>query len=170
MHFLFKLLKEYYIYIYIKKKKPNTSQLPPVHHHQSSQAAFTRDQNQSSPVALTRDLCRHQRRYPLPTGPHNRLLVFFKSLTDIRYLFVSFKCHTRFSKSKDQTPTNVYIRSQPEKWPITFLPTQKTIKSQTSRETHFTFLSLYLFTVREPFMSWLYLKSNISQVFENRNL
>ena len=55
------------------------------------------------------------------SGPHNQLIVFFESVTHIHYLLVFFKSHTSFSKSKDQKPTNVYIRSPPEKWPTNIL-------------------------------------------------
>ena len=47
--------------------------------------------------------------------PHNQLIVFLESVTHIHYLVVFFKSHTSFSKSKDQKPTNVYIRSPLEK-------------------------------------------------------
>ena len=53
--------------------------------------------------------------------PHNQLIVFFESVTHIHCLLVFFKSHTSFSKSKDQEPTNVYIRSPPEKWPTNIL-------------------------------------------------
>ena len=91
-------------------------QLPPVHHHQSSLAE------------LTRRLWRHQRSYPLPTDHTTQLIVFFESikststasLSSLKTLSSS-KSHTSFSKSKDQKPTNVYIRSPTEKWPTNIL-------------------------------------------------
>ena len=116
---LFQLLKINIKMIKKKKKKkkkhprPNNRsplQLPPVHHHQSSLAE------------LTRRLWRHQRSYPLPTDHTTQLIVFFESikststasLSSLKTLSSS-KSHTSFSKSKDQKPTNVYIRSPTKK-------------------------------------------------------
>ena len=97
----------------IKKKHPRPTTDPHCYRHWFTTLILTDGTNQRSLASSTQ--------LSSASKPHNQLIVFFESVTHIHCLLVFFKSHTSFSKSKDQKPTNVYIRSPPEKWPTNIL-------------------------------------------------